>query len=53
MEKLKFLSKMYLDKDKDIIINLYFSNKDEISLQILNKISSCTNFILFIVLIYK
>ena len=31
MKDLKFLNKFYLDKEKDIIINLYKSNEDEIT----------------------
>ncbi len=31
MKNLKFLNKFYLDKEKDIIINLYKSNEDEIT----------------------
>ena len=31
MGNLKFFDKFYLDKEKDIIVNLYFSNKDEMT----------------------
>ena len=31
MEELKFVNKFYLDKEKDIIVNLYKSQEDEIT----------------------
>ena len=31
MEKLDFFKRFYLDKEKDIIVNLYKSNDDELT----------------------